>query len=109
MNYADLTDRVQMLAEGLPEEDRAQAARVVEVCRELEVRPRANHALVPKEGDLALKRELGKLVELLGRRQSRALPAAALGRAALADLAGDHGVQQQALRDSEAKLALWGL
>jgi hypothetical protein len=109
MNYADLTDRVQMLSEGLPDEGRAQALRVVEVCRVLAERPRLDQKLVPNEGDLALRRELGKLVELLGRRQSRALPAAALGRAALADLAGDHGVQQQALRDGEAKLALWGL
>ncbi|MET0413624.1 MAG: hypothetical protein ABW217_20110 [Polyangiaceae bacterium] len=109
MDYADLSDRVRMLSEGLPDDTREHALRVIEICRALAQRPRVELVLVPNEADLALRRELGKLVELLGRRHSRALPAAALGRAALADLAGDHGVFQQALRDSAAKLALLGL
>jgi hypothetical protein len=109
MDYADLSDRVQMLSEGLPDDTREHALRVIEIGRALAQRPRVERALVPHEADLALRRELGKLVELLGRRHSRALPAAALGRAALADLAGDQGVFQQALRDSAAKLALLGL
>jgi hypothetical protein len=109
MDYADLTDRVQMLSDGLPDDARIQALRVVEVCRALAARPRSGPSLVPSDGDLPLRRELARLVELLGRRLSRALPAAALGRAALADLAGDRAVFQQALRDSDAKLQLWGV
>lgn len=109
MDYTDLNDRVQMLSESLPDDTREHALRVVEIGRVLAQRPRVERKLVPNEADLALRRELGKLVELLGRRHSRALPAAALGRAALADLAGDHGVFQQALRDSADKLALLGL
>jgi hypothetical protein len=109
MDYADLTDRVQMLSEGLPDDTREHALRVVALCRELSARPRADGKLVPNESDLALRRELGKLVELLGRRHSRALPAAALGRAALSDLAADQGSFQRALRDGADKLALLGL
>lgn len=109
MNYSDLHDPVQMLSEGLPDDTREHALRVIEISRALAERPRLEHALVPDPGDPALRRELGKLVELLGRRHSRALPAAALARAALADLAGDRGVFQQALRDGAAKLALLGL
>ena len=109
MDYADLSDRVQMLSEGLPDDTRELALRVVEIGRALAQRPRVERKLVPNEADPTLRRELGKLVELLGRRHSRALPAAALGRAALADLAGDHGVFQQALKDSADKLALLGL
>jgi hypothetical protein len=109
MDYPDLIERVAMLSEGLPDESRAHALRVVEQCRTLASRPRQGARLVAHDGDLAHRRELGKLVELLGRRESRALPAAALARAALADLAGDHGSFQQALRDCDAKLGLWGL
>jgi hypothetical protein len=109
MDYADLIDRVAMLSEGLEGESHTQAARVLEHCRALSRRPRQGERLIANDTELADRRELGRLVEQLGRRQSRALPAAVLGRAALADLAGDRTTFQQACRDCEAKLGLWGL
>jgi hypothetical protein len=109
MDYADLIDRVAMLSDGLTDENRSQAGRVLEHCRALALRARQGERLIASDTDHADRRELGRLVEQLGRRQSRALPAAVLGRAALADLAGDRTTFQQACRDCDAKLTLWGL
>jgi hypothetical protein len=58
--------------------------------------------------DIELKRELGRLTEQLGRRATAALPAATLGRAAVADLHGDLGSFHRLMADCEAKLALLG-
>jgi hypothetical protein len=106
--YGALVDRVAGL-EPLLGADRPLAERVVAICREIEQRPRREGGvLVPLEGDLALRRELGRLTEQLGRRASQTLPAATLGRAALADLHGDVRSLRSVLVDCEAKLALLG-
>ena len=83
--YALLVERVEGLTPSLGEVERPLAERVIAICR-----------------------ELGRLTELLGRRASVALPAATLGRAALADLHGDVGALQQVIADCDAKLALLG-
>jgi hypothetical protein len=101
-------ERVAELAEHLPAEERARAQRVVGICRQLAERERSAGKLQPAEDDLELKRELGRLSELLGRRSSKALPAASLGRAALADLSGDLRSLQAMCSDCDAKLALLG-
>ena len=106
--YAPVLERVAELAEHLPGEERGYAERVVSICRMLAGRPRSPDKLAPAEGDLELKRELGRLTELLGRRSSKALPAASLGRAALADLSGDLRSLQAMCSDCDAKLALLG-
>ena len=106
--YSLLLDRISELATELPGEERGYAERVVQLCRELVEREREAGKLLPASGDLEKKRELGRLTELLGRRASKALPAASLGRAALADLSGDLRSAQAARSDSEAKLALLG-
>jgi len=49
-----------------------------------------------------------RLSELLGRRSTKALPVASLGRAALADLSGDLRSLQAMCSDCDAKLALLG-
>lgn len=106
--YAPVLERVAELAERLPAEERGHAERVVSICRELAGRERSAGKLSPVENDLALKRELGRLAELLGRRSTQALPAASLGRAALADLSGDLRSLQAMCSDCDAKLALLG-
>lgn len=106
--YAPVLERVAELAEHLPAEARGDAERVVGICRELAGRERAAGRLLPGAGDLELKRELGRLAELLGRRSTQALPAASLGRAALADLSGDLRSLQAMCSDCDAKLALLG-
>ena len=106
--YAPVLERVSELAEHLPPEERGHAQRVVSICRELMARERSAGKLLPGTADLDLKRELGRLAELLGRRSSQALPAASLGRAALADLSGDLRSLQAMCSDCDAKLALLG-
>jgi hypothetical protein len=106
--YAQLVDRVDGVSPLLGPGERPLAERVIAVCRELDGRARQDGKLVPEPHDLDLKRELGRLTEQLGRRASAALPAAALGRAALADLHTDLTSLRQLLADCDAKLALLG-
>lgn len=106
--YQLVLERVAGLAEALVGEERTHAERVVLVCRQLALRPRTDDKLQPESTDLELKRELGRLSELLGRRSSKALPAASLGRAALADLGGDLRSQQAMCSDCDRKLELLG-
>jgi len=106
--YSLVLDRVSELSAQLPAEERAHAERVLQLCRELEGRERSGGQLLADAGDLERKRELGRLAELLGRRTSKALPAASLGRAALADLSRDLGSCQAACADCDAKLTLLG-
>jgi hypothetical protein len=107
--YGLLLDRVDAVHPLLGAGERPLAERVVAISRELATRERLDGKLVPAARDLELKRELGKLTEQLGRRASVALPAATLGRAALADLHGDLRSFRAVLADCEAKLALLGL
>lgn len=106
--YATVLERVEGLCALLAGEERAHAERVVVLCRQLESRPRRDHRLVPEASDLELKRELGRLTEVLGRRATRALPAATLGRAALADLAGDTRALSELCADCHLKLSMLG-
>jgi hypothetical protein len=108
--YGSLPDRVDGLSPLLGPNERPLAERVVTIARELDARPRKLHEgrLVPGDGDQPLKRELAKLTEQLGRRASHALPAATLGRAALADLYGDRRTFLHVMADCEVKLAMLG-
>lgn len=103
-----LIDRVDGVTSLLGAVERPLAERVVAICRGLEGRTRDGERLLPDAGDLDLKRELGRLTEQLGRRATAALPAATLGRAALADLHGDMASFRRLSADCEAKLALLG-
>lgn len=107
-DYASLLARVDTVSDLLEGEARQQARRVVAIGREIATRPRALGKLVPEADDLARKRELGRLTELLGRRATQALPAATLGRALLAELSGDLSSAEATRQDCEKKLALLG-
>lgn len=109
VSYAERIEKVTTVSQPLPQDARDQVGQVLDRCRVLSARARELGRLLPQAQDAVLRRELGALVEQLGRRTSRALPAAALGRAALADLAGDPRSRDAALADCDAKLALWGL
>jgi hypothetical protein len=107
--YALLLDRVDTVSPLLGASERPLGERVIAICRELDLRERqADGKLVPRAADIELKRELGKLTEQLGRRASVGLPAATLGRAALADLHGDMTSFRAVAADCEVKLALLG-
>jgi len=111
VNFTDYSLVVERVAGATPLLDpieRASAERVVAVCRELSLRARASERLVPQPHDADLKREIGRLMETLGRRGSRALPAATLARAALADLGGDPASLRMLCVECDAKLALFG-
>lgn len=100
MDYADVIERVDALATALGDSDAADVRRVVTIVREL-----SNSEAT----DPSLRRELNRLSETLARRSARALPAASLARAALADLWGDHTERERALVDCDAKLELFGM
>jgi transcription elongation GreA/GreB family factor len=106
--YGSLLDRVDGFTPLLGPNERPLAERVVAIARELAERERNGDALLPGERDQEIKRELARLTEQLGRRASQALPAATLGRAALADLYGDQTTFRSVSADCEAKLAMLG-
>jgi hypothetical protein len=111
VNFADYTvvlDRVAGTTALLDPNERASAERVVALCHELQARARESGRVASSAADFALKRELGRLTETLGRRGSRALPAATLARAALADLSGDVNSFRLLCADCDAKLTLFG-
>lgn len=109
LEYPDLIDRVDAAASLVDAADQASARRVVAIGRELSARPRRDGAPTPGENDAALRRELNRAFELLGRRGARALPAAALARALLADLSGSRRDFREALGDCQHKLLMFGL
>jgi len=102
MALAELADRVSDLASTLTEPERSDAKRMVELCRVV-----AAGNLVDE--DLSVRRELGRLVELLARRSAQAVPAATLGRCALAQLAGDERQVVELSRECDVRLSMAGL
>jgi hypothetical protein len=105
VRFGELLDRVEPLLSELSGEERLQTERVVEICRQLQRRERSEKAPSPAQGDPELKRELGRLVELLSRRSAKAIPLAKLGRAALADLAADPRSVSTILIECDAQLS----
>jgi predicted nucleic acid-binding Zn ribbon protein len=99
MVYESVIDRVDALASELGESEALDAKRVVTIARDLRQ---------AAASDPSLRQELNRLGETLARRSARALPAAALARAALADLWGDERERDRALAECNAKLELFG-
>jgi hypothetical protein len=106
--FSLLVDRTELLCPMLGADEREHAERLLQLCRELASRPRHDGKLPPEPRDIDAKRELGRLTELLGRRASKALPAATLGRAALAELSNDARSFQAACAQCDANLILLG-
>lgn len=109
MRYAELLDRSEALTQELAGEERGQGERVLVICRDLDRRDRQSGVLTPSPTDFELKRELGRLVEFLSRRSAKAIPLGKLGRAALADLAGDTRNGNAVLIECDALLTVMGL
>ena len=107
--YAHVIDRADSTCSLLSGDAREQGRRVVVLCRELSGRPRWEGRLLAEPADASLRLELGRLVESLARGGAKGIPLATLGRAALADLAGDVAAQAQALRACDENLTLAGL
>lgn len=91
----------------LAESEEPKARRVVAVARQLFERQDRSEGF--EDSDAALRRELSQHFELLGRRGARALPAAALARALLAQLSGTQRDVDEALNDANQKLSMFGL
>lgn len=104
---AAVSERARSLCSLLDGEAKVQGERVVEVCRSLIEGDMPRTTLPPD--NLALRIELGRLVEYLSRRGSNAIPLATLGRAALAALAGDQNAVVQACRECDRNLTMLGL
>lgn len=110
MEISDIVDRVDSLTSELAPSEQASARRVVALARELGGRTRVDGVLVPQAGDAAVRRELNRAFELLGRRGARALPASALARALLAELGGAARRDvDEAIQDCDQKLLMFGL
>jgi hypothetical protein len=109
IDLSDITDRVEAATSMLTESEQSGARRVVALARELALREREHGALKVHEHDRSLRKELNQHFELLGRRGARALPAAALARALLAELGGTRRDVEEALNDCDGKLSMFGL
>lgn len=107
--YADLIDRAEKAAAQVEPADATGAHRVLLLARQLQARPRREGLVVSTAEDSTLRRELNRHFELLGRRGAKALPLAALARALLADLSGTRRDLEEALRDCDEKLVIFGL
>jgi hypothetical protein len=104
-----LIEQAQSVALLLNGPEQVDGRRALQLCSVVSERSREGGRLVPDANDLALRRELGQLVELLSRRSSTAIVLATLCRAALADLAGDVKSARELQREFETKFALLGL
>jgi hypothetical protein len=107
--YVNLLEQAESVVALLRGEEQSHGRRLWELCSAALSRPRQDGKLVVLADDLGLRRELGHLVELLSRRSSTAIGLATLGRAALAELAGDLNSAVATRREFETKLALLGL
>jgi len=105
VDLSDIIDRVEAMTSMLAESEEPKARRVVAIARQLCERPDDARA----DGDAELRKELNQHFELLGRRGARALPAAALARALLARLSGTPRDVDEALKDCNQKLSMFGL
>ncbi len=108
-SYDQVIERAASVCSLLTGEAVEQGRRVVEICQGLGIRPRQDGRLVPEDSDAGLRVELGRLVEYLARRGAKAIPLATLGRAALADLAGDVSAHRSACKECDMNLALSGM
>lgn len=68
----------------------------------------SGHLASPEEPNPDLKRDVGRLVEVLARRSAAAMPYAALGRALLARVSGSPRMSQDLLGEFLSKLAVRG-
>ena len=107
--YSDLIERAEQAASRVDVMDAAGAQRVLLLAKQFQQRPREAGLLVSSAEDSALRRELTRHFELLGRRGAKALPLAALARVLLADLSGTRRDLEEALNDCDKKLLIFGL
>ncbi len=111
--YSGLLDRAQSVPGLLPEAEKADGRRLIELCTQVARDwPGVNvtHATRPENvPNLPLRQELGRLVEYLGRRHAAGIPLAALGRATLAALSLRHRDVELTCEETNQKLLLLGL
>ncbi len=99
--------RAQSVAALLGAQERTDAERVLSLAASASFDEHAQQA-IDADVNLMLRRELGRLVELLSRRGAKAVPIATLGRALLAELAGDSKAAAQLRRECDVNLSMFG-
>ena len=101
----DVLSRAESFAPEVAASSRADIDRLVELARQVlaPVGSESGGGLSQPE-----RQELGRLVELTARRDARAMPYAALGRAALAQLSGASQDALGLLTEFELKVSLFG-
>jgi hypothetical protein len=109
MDFSELIDRVDGVRAQLSGQEQEDARHVLAISRGLTTRTREDGLLVAHEEDLELKRELGRMVEVLSRRSAKAIVVATLGRAALADLSRSKSGFEAACTECNEKLVVLGL
>lgn len=102
MEFWDTLERASSIQTELPAPEQADAQQLIAICYELD------GAVLSEARTGELKRECGRLAEVLARRSARAMPLAALARAVLAHLQGAEKDAQSLLEECRAKLALFG-
>lgn len=101
--FEDLFGRVRDAASSLGKAEAADAHRALDLAFEVVAGGGSD-----TETAHAIKLELQRLAELLGRRGSHALPAATLARATLAILADDPHAAEALRRECDQKLVMLG-
>lgn len=108
--YSHVLDRARDAAALLDDAQRKDARRVIEICADIASRARTESGrLTEGSTDPALRVELGRLAEVLGRRSAHAIPLASLARAALADLAGRADHAAESIQRADSQLGMYGL
>ncbi len=100
-----LMERAESVALALGPSAQAHGRRLLEIAQHWAERRGPE---LPSSERLALRRELGTLVELLSRRGSDGIGLATLGRILLAELAGDVHSATQCERECDEKLTALG-
>ena len=111
-SYLSLLERAESVPGLLSSAEQPDARRLVSLCRQFDVETLATPRtpVAPATGpDLALRQEIGRLVEYLGRRQAAGIPLATLGRATLAGLAGSQRDFARACEETNQNLLMLGL
>ena len=113
--WSEVLDRARDGLPALPPEARADAEALLRLCSGLALPGGSWGAGAPERahgraGEVQLlQRELARLVELLARRTSKAIPFATLGRAGLAHLSGALADRDALAAEADAKFAMLGL
>lgn len=111
--WEDVLERAQDNLGALPDAARPDAESLLQLCALVFAPGEAREAKqgsprAPSSAPSPAQRDIARLIELLGRRSSKAIPFATLGRAAMAHLAGADRDRDALLAEADLKFTLLG-